>query len=171
MSFVKLLAIIILPLLICCHRWWKYWLERTCGGLQHDLLPKVGLLPAWDHLSCGFVWPSLERIQGWSSVPCQISFCLLCLRVVLSEPPLSVGYAFSFELPHSPGLKTFKWTVRKCPSRHNNITCNVSESFFLFHARMGNMSRPKALFLQEKARTLLGGFLMFAQGITVKQCL
>lgn len=28
------------------------------------------------------------------------------------------------------------------------------------------MSRPEVLFLQEKAGTLLGGFLMFAQGIT-----
>lgn len=30
------------------------------------------------------------------------------------------------------------------------------------------MSGSEVLFLQEKARTLLGGFLMFAQGITVK---
>lgn len=36
----------------------------------------------------------------------QLLFALL--GVVPSEPPSSVGYAFSFELPHSPGLKTFK---------------------------------------------------------------
>lgn len=31
-----------------------------------------------------------------------------CLRVVPTEPPYSVGYAFRFELPHPAGLKTFK---------------------------------------------------------------
>lgn len=36
------------------------------------------------------------------------AFVCFCLRVVPSEPPYSVGYAFRFELPHPAGLKTLK---------------------------------------------------------------
>lgn len=36
------------------------------------------------------------------------AFVCFCLRVVPSEPPHSVSYAFRFELPHPAGLKTFK---------------------------------------------------------------